>query len=396
MVDKIINLIKTTFINNSRKESIDYSTWAFSSSFNTKFNYNSKYLFEYVLKNEPGINPIYVINDDELRKKLQREYGKKYFTETKSIAGIKRVLNAGVWFTSAGLPVYGLGLNKKRLIINLWHGVPLKKIALMENNIRKLNRMYFKYVFSNNYTHILSTSKSLVPIMMESFDVTEDRIKIWGQPRNDAIFNNNNQKKVLMSIYGKLPNYKKAILYAPTFRKNTGTHFFPFNDLNYNDLNHFLEKNELIVFIRCHQSETQNIKNSFGNRVKLINSDKVEEIMDIINIFDLLITDYSSIYIDYLLTENPIIFLPYDKEKYLKERGLNFNYDEVTPGPKPETLEGLKFEITKLLYDSNYYSIERHKTNMFFNEVNHETSPNICDLVKKDINEKINKKVRKA
>ena len=58
----------------------------------------------------------------------------------------------------------------------------------------------------------------------------------------------------------------------------------------------------------------------------------------VLGIFDLLVTDYSSIYIDYLLTEKPIVFLPYDKEQYLEGRGMNFGYDEVTPGPKPETM----------------------------------------------------------
>lgn len=137
-------------------------------------------MFEYVLKNEPNINPLYVINDDEMRYKLQKKYGDKYFIETKSLAGIKKVLNAGAWFTSAGLPVYGLGLNRNRIIVNLWHGVPLKKIALMENNLSKITRIYFKYIFSNNYTYILTTSEKLLGIMEKSFDVAEDKIKIWG------------------------------------------------------------------------------------------------------------------------------------------------------------------------------------------------------------------------
>ena len=66
------------------------------------------------------------------------------------------------------------------------------------------------------------------------------------------------------------------------------------------------------MFVRCHQSEAQRVDTNYGNRVRLINSDKVEEITDILNAFDLLITDYSSIYIDYLLTSKPVMFLPYD------------------------------------------------------------------------------------
>ena len=94
MINNLDILIKTTLIKCLSKKKIDYSTWIFSSSFNIKYNSNSKYLFEYVLKNEPNVNPLYIINDNEKRHKLQKKYGDKYFIETKSLPGIKKVLNA--------------------------------------------------------------------------------------------------------------------------------------------------------------------------------------------------------------------------------------------------------------------------------------------------------------
>lgn len=385
MINRVMNLIKTSIIRIFYKKNIDYSVWVFSSSFNTEFNYNSKYLFEYALNNEKNITPIYVINDDEKRKKLQCKYGEKHIVETKSIGGIKRVLNAGVWFTSAGLPVYGLKLGVSRIIINLWHGVPLKKIALMENNLNSITRLYFKNIFSNNYTYILTTSKNLVDIMAKSFGVSKDKIKVWGQPRNDAIFKSNNREEVLDLIYQDLPTYKKILLYAPTYRDEAETILFPFKDYNIEGLNDFLKKNGIIIFIRSHQSETISNNNYYGDRIRSINSDKVDEIMDIINIFDLLITDYSSIYIDYLLTEKPIIFLPYDKEDYLEQRGLNFDYDTVTPGPKPVTLNDFKREALKLLNEDDYYSIERKQVNLLFNDVSGTSSQTICENVKNGI-----------
>lgn len=385
MFNKLINVIKTILLNRFAKKDIDYNTWIFSSSYNEKFNYNSKYLFEYVLKHEPKIKPIFVINDDDHRNALQTRYGKKYFIETKSNKGIMKVLNSGVWFTSAGMPVYGLNLNKERIIINLWHGVPLKKIALQENNFNKVNKVYFKHIFSYNYTYILTTSKNIAPLMQKSFDVPGDKIKIWGQPRNDAIFNKNNKHKILNNIYGTLPTFNEAILYAPTYRGYKKTRFFPFKDYDIKKLNIFLEKNKLIVFIRCHQSETKTINNTHSDRVKLINSDVMEEITDIINIFDLLITDYSSIYIDYLLIERPIIFLPYDKEEYIKARGFNFNYDDVTPGPKPKTFIEFKNEIYRLLNNKNYYNEDRIKVNKFFNEITDKCSPAIVSSIKENI-----------
>ena len=157
-----------------------------------------------------------------------------------------------------GMPVYAFSLNK-RIIINLWHGIPLKKINLMENNISIYRKIFFKYFFSKNYTYILTTSKNLVNIMKKSFGVNDEKIKVLGQPRNDKIFSISNPREVLNSLYSDLPSYKKIILYAPTFRENSGTVFFPFTDFCQTDLDKYLEENDLIIFIRCHQLETNNL-----------------------------------------------------------------------------------------------------------------------------------------
>lgn len=382
MHDKIINTIKVLYIRLFKNIEVNNAQWVFSSSFNTKFNYNSKYLFEYVLENHPEITPLYIINDKDLRKQLQKRYGEKYFIESKSFDGIRKVLSSGVWLTSAGLPVYGFNLKKDRLIINLWHGVPLKKIGLKEQKLNVFTKIYFKKIFSENYTYILTTTEKLISIMAESFGVSEEKIKVWGQPRNDAIFNQNNKNEILDNLYSNLPFYEKIILYAPTYRENSNTVFFPFKDFSTEKLNDFLEKKKLLIFIRCHQSDAKNISQSYGDRVNFINDDKVEDIMDVLNIFDLLITDYSSIYIDYLLTKNPILFLPYDKDEYLSTRGMNFNYDTVTPGPKPTNFVDFKVEIYKLL-NSKYYSYERRELNNYFNKYQHSVSKNIYNKILK-------------
>src|SRR5699024_10450971 len=116
-------------------------------------------------------------NDTKLKNVLQRKYGKKHFIDTRTKSGQNEVLKSGVWLTSAGLPLYGLFLNKRRVIVNLWHGVPLKKIALLENNISYFKKLYFQFVFSNNYTYVITTSTSLVSIMAKSFNVNVKKVK---------------------------------------------------------------------------------------------------------------------------------------------------------------------------------------------------------------------------
>ena len=107
--------------------------------------------------------------------------------------------------------------------------------------------------------------------------------------------------------------------------------------------------------------------------------------MDIADIFDILITDYSSIYIDYLLLDRPLIFLPYDKEQYLKGRGMNFEYDKVTPGAKPDSQQKFIDAIAELCHGRDRYQQERQKCNLFFNEIQQPCMKNICDEVKKHV-----------
>lgn len=98
---KLGGLIKTQLVKNKKKRKPDPRVWIFSSTDNSHYNYNSRYLFEYVRVELPEITPYFVINDDQLRRKLSEQYGEKYFIETNSGQGIQKVLEAGVWFTSA-------------------------------------------------------------------------------------------------------------------------------------------------------------------------------------------------------------------------------------------------------------------------------------------------------
>lgn len=104
--------------------------------------------------------------------------------------------------------------------------------------------------------------------------------------------------------------------------------------------------------------------------------------MEILNLFDLLITDYSSIYIDFLLTRKPIVFLPYDREEYLNERGMNFPYDQVTPGPKPKSLQEFLNSIEGLLYNHDGYVCQRAEMNQFFNEIQKPCCQKICQYTR--------------
>lgn len=379
---KAKNLLFTACLEHFGQIRPDSHIWLFSSTDNSHYNYNSRYLFEYVKENLPEITPLFVVNDPELRNSLSSKYGKQYFIETESIQGIRQALSAGVWFTSAGLPAYGTGLHKKRLIINLWHGVPLKKIALLDPNLKKAARIYFKKIFSENYTCILTTSHELIPLMARSFAVSEDKIKVWGQPRNDGLFQKNDCREILGQLFPDLPEYTKTVLYAPTFRDYGQVQLFPFKDFDQKQLEAFLEEKNMLLFIRTHVAEQGSAAPYLGKRIRFLGNEQAEDVTGILNIFDCLITDYSSIYIDYLLTDKPMIFLPYDRQQYLDGRGMNFDYNDVTPGPKPETFNDF---LDALSPKEDFWKSERTRVNRLFNEIQHPCAADICNKVLKMI-----------
>ena len=379
---KAKNLLFTACLEHFGQIRPDSHIWLFSSTDNSHYNYNSRYLFEYVKENLPEITPLFVINDPELRNSLSSKYGKQYFIETENIQGIRQALSAGVWFTSAGLPAYGSGLHKKRLIINLWHGVPLKKIALLDPNLKKAARIYFKKIFSENYTCILTTSHELIPLMARSFAVSEDKIKVWGQPRNDGLFQKNDCHEILGQLFPDLPEYTKTVLYAPTFRDYGQVQLFPFKDFDQKQLEAFLDEKNMLLFIRTHVAEQGSAAPYLGKRIRFLGNEQAEDVTGILNIFDCLITDYSSIYIDYLLTDKPMIFLPYDRQQYLDGRGMNFDYDDVTPGPKPETFNDF---LDALSPKEDFWKSERTRVNRLFNEIQHPCAADICNKVLKMI-----------
>ncbi len=362
----------------------DPSIWLFSSTDNRHFNYNSRALFLYVLEHCPDINALYVMDDDKARARLSAQYGAGHFIETRSKEGMEKALSAGVWFTSAGLPVYGTHLDEGRLVINLWHGIPLKRIVLQDPSYSRLSRLYFKKVFSDNYTDVVTTSSAVSKVMQESFAVPEKKMRIWGEPRCDLLFQNFDISAYFRVQYPELIDVKKRVLYAPTFRTGRPVRLFPFPDFDRDALEDFLEEKKILLCIRLHLAEADQNPMPESKWVRYLNEDRADDVMSVLQGFDLLVTDYSSIYLDYLLLDRPIIFLPYDLAEYEKEHGFTFPYEEVTPGKKPATqkqfLEALESGLEQ---DEERESRQRIKR--MFHENQYPCSGDICKRVRERI-----------
>ena len=295
------------------------------------FNSNSKHLFLYFLKNEPEYTVKFVINDDEKRTALIQQYG-DHFIDTRTKEGKQTAIRAAAWVVSwLDLPLGGLFLRCRRYVLHLGHGILLKGLGFTEKDGHFIKKLYY-WLNKSNITCSLATSTFMSKLVAKSMGTGVNRTIIAGQPYTDALFN----EPVSLPIINKT---QFNVLYAPTWRKHSEVKLFPFADFNFTELEDFLTKNNIHIFVRFHPAYEETIPQDIlkMKNVSLFSAKQYTEIMDYINCFDCLITDYSSIYLDYMPLERPMLFLPYDLDEELKTSGFVMDYMENTPGLKPAT-----------------------------------------------------------
>jgi len=203
--------------------------------------------------------------------------------------------------------------------------------------------------------------------------------KITGAPRNDFLFNSNG-REILFKLLNIDLKDKKIVFYMPTFRASlynqyvsgnkNWSNIFGFKDFDNKAFSDLLVKNNIVFIIKMHPYEEKFvqdlIRNQKINNTYLILDEELNnsgiDLYEFMNACDLLITDYSSIYFDYLLLDRPIIFTPVDLDDYIENNGLLYGpYDHWTPGPKVLEQKTLQDEILKNLYGEDEYSDQRAK-----------------------------------
>lgn len=355
----------------------------FSSEFNLTYKQNSKFLFEYFISKYPDKEIKFVINDSILRKKLTETVG-NYFIESQTLTGMLYVLRAKTWVVSSlETPVGGVLLSYGRYIYHLGHGAPIKSIGLLEKYSNFKKKIYLKLI-SYNFSYFFSTSELFCPAWSGFIGVKPSKVVIMGQARNDIL---HEPKQDLVKKHIKKNSTEKNILYAPTWRPFSETKLFPFKCIDLLQLSNFLEENKINIFLRLHPNFEGSIPKDVSNisRITTLFSSEVTEINDVLGAFDLLITDYSSIYIDYLVTHKPILFLPYDYDEYKSNIGFTISYNKYTPGPKPKNQAQFESELNKLLFEDNYYKEERISVNRVLNNLDKGNCKQNADFILKHL-----------
>lgn len=227
------------------------------------------------------------------------------------------------------------------LIINLWHGMPWKKIMydVADNSlIRFFKKCLYKKI--NVFDYLISTSRENSKIIKNAFYLNNNQIIESGYPRNEIFCNEKkliNCKEKLNSIINS--NGKLIITYLPTFRNNNA--FFDFNSItNKKELTKLLIDNNAIIVQKKHFADDN--KFSAYDSPYIFNIDNNISTQELLGASDILITDYSSCFFDFLLLDNPIIHFLYDYEYYyLKDRGLYYDKKDVCCGDCVTTVDEL-------------------------------------------------------
>jgi len=295
---------------------------------------NTKYLFEFLNKHS-NYNVVWFTKSRGLLVELRNKgYNVVYAL---SLDAIKLLRKARFIFLTHGVyDVLPIEFSPKTEIIMTWHGTVIKDITEDFNatySYKKWVRILKLKSYPNQYTdYILTPAKEKYEheILTSAFKVALDKILDLGYPRNDILFNDNLEfKQKLREKYGIPDKIKRVILYAPTFR-DAGSLRFPFKTKDLENLNTILKEMDSVFLFKGHAYEKK-INFSELKYINLVR--KPSDIQELLIISDLLISDYSSVIFDYLLTMKPIILFPYDFDIYKKGRGLHYDLREIAPGP---------------------------------------------------------------
>lgn len=327
------------------------NVWCFS-SYRDSFVDNAKYLFHYVSTKHPEIDCYWVTDDLALINELNAQGYQAI--KRKSVKGVLKIIRAKCVFYSSYVSEVNHWLTSGAKLINLWHGLPLKKIefdidsgVLAKKYDKQMNteKLYKQVFFPAAYRRadlMFAPTDEMEHIFTRAFRLQNNAIVKCGSPRTDQFFDEQSFSALTIKDLAQLavPENRKVYIYMPTFR-DTGGEFFSKDNFNFEQLNQTMEKVDGEFWIKAHPAAgVENIELSQYDRIKLLPSNI--DMYPVLKLSHALITDYSSIYIDYLLLDKPIYFYCFDLDDYKQNcRSMYFDYDEVTPGFKCLTFSSL-------------------------------------------------------
>lgn len=327
---------------------------------NVGFADNAKYLY-YALRNV-GEEAYWICLDRAKERELQAQGIQAYYKY--SWKGLHYCLTAGYYaftYHSHDINFFTSGGAKR---INLWHGVGIKKGSTAISGSLPSWLVTFLFPFREEQLNLfLSTS----PLMSEHFQkmlkLPTECIYEGMYPRCDFLRQDlqlieahiaQHETEPTRKLVERLKAAKKAYIYMPTWRVNLRDTFIETAGIDFDEIEKIMQQTDSLFLVKLHPAVK--VEHTHSAREHIVFMDRNMDIYPILPFTDMLITDYSSIYYDYLLMPGKeVVLYPFDIEEYKKDSdSLAFDYDEYTPGKRVydfaelcETLQGGNFPVSE-------------------------------------------------
>lgn len=361
------------------------------------FSSHSKALFLYMQKqNFNDINIIWVVNSKEMQKRL-KEKGIK--TILFGSNGFEKIIEKAdiIFSTHGNLIDYK---KEKTIYVDLWHGIGVKPAGYLINKISDFDLNWLEK-FRKNVDYMIVPSQFWQMIFSSIFHIRVDRILPLGYPKFDlqkTKKSKSNLKKILNQDINK---YKKIVYYMPTIKQKNNfkeeknidlNKIFNLKDENNDKLNKFLKDNNILLCIKRHPSEENKYNNYESENIRFITNSMLEkhelDVDEILNAADIMISDYSSLAIEFKFLDKKTIFINNNLKEFEKNRGIFFNnFSYWTEKIEVQNFEELKKEILRI---DNYDNSE--KKELWFGKLKNGGCKNIYNYffenqkIKKNIN----------
>ncbi len=317
-------------------------------------------------------------NLDYIKKEFERRGNFEFhffYKDKLSFSSFKKLASSKYIFLNDNFfPIAFMKFNPENIIVQLWHAPGASK--KFGASVEAENKDIISKI-SHNIDYLIITSDKIKRQYSEAFQISENKIRALGLPRMDYYFENHDLSELKSEFCSRydISKDKKIILYAPTFRdEDKYNNVFDFLDI---DMFNRELGSDYVLALRLHPK----IRNLYDDdsQNKYINVSDWQSEQELMLISDMLITDYSSIMIEYGILNKPIIFFTYDLDDYLSnERGFYYDFKTTVPGPIVYTSDELISAIKNNEFDMSRIS---EFVNTQFDAIDGQSSKRVVDFL---------------
>ena len=268
------------------------------------------------------------------------------FVRKNSLRGWWATARAGVLVVTHGLGDVNRYANGGAFVVQLWHGIPLKRIGLDSPATTQVpnvpgaallrRAVGILYRAAAQRIRVLPAASHRARGRLESaFALGDDRVVVTGEPRVDVLSAGEGEQArreasaLLRSAVGELPENARTILYAPTWRDGAADPAVPTAE-EWIGILRVLEERDAVLVVRSHPlGEGGYAPPLPSRRVRTLGAAVLADVTPALTAFDVLVTDYSSLAYDVGLLRMPVVFLAPDADEYARTRGFYGRFEDV-------------------------------------------------------------------